>query len=151
MKDFATKTIPQAFASLSKMGPVALREVAATLKQKQPAARQKLESIVTQLMPFYLGLLALYQIIIAGDYDNKTVGQQVAIAKSAATPISKAITSNAPVTAAAATVAAKAGAKAGAQAIAPSTKNENKEMLLRKVISEELRKQSRRSPRQRRS
>ena len=151
VKDFATKTIPQAFASLSKMGPVALREVAATLKQKQPAARQKLESIVTQLMPFYLGLLALYQIIIAGDYDNKTVGQQVAIAKSAATPISKAITSNAPVTAAAATVAAKAGAKAGAQAIAPSTKNENKEMLLRKVISEELRKQSRRSPRQRRS
>ena len=54
VKDFATKTIPQAFASLSKLGPGALREAAVTLKQKQPAARQKLESIVKQLMPFYL-------------------------------------------------------------------------------------------------
>ena len=145
VKDFATKTIPQAFASLSKLGPGALREAAVTLKQKQPAARQKLESIVKQLMPFYLGSLALYQIIAAGDYDNKSIMQQVAGARSAGAPITKALAGTTSKKAATATLTGGLAANASADAAVDWTKKENKEMLLRKVISEELRKQSRRS------
>lgn len=146
VKSFVTNTIPQTTASLSKLAPSTLRDAGATLKQKQPAARQKLETIVRQLMPFYFGLLALFQIITNSDYDQ-TIMQQAVIARNLGSGLNAAAARGGSIT-----VGQEAGKEIGPELAADwAETNENKEMLLRKVISEELHKQSRRSLKQRRS
>jgi len=146
VQNFVTKTIPQTFASLGGLAPNALRHAAAELTKKQPAARQTLESIVKQLMPYYFGLLALFQIISTSDYD-KTIMQQVVNARTTGAALSAAAATGTGAEMAKAVGAVAAKKASGTATAALAGTNENKEMLLRKVISEELHKKARRSSR----
>ena len=74
-----------------------------------------------------------------------SIMQQVAGARSAGAPITKALAGTTSKKAATATLTGGLAVDASADAAVDWTKKENKEMLLRKVISEELRKQSRRA------